>query len=359
MSQCSLLPRSYHVPIVHPTRLPFRRYSSLLRRPCSRPSRNSTCAPSGPTSWRTLSQHGPTPSSPRSSTLRPSHTTTVSPVHRPTPILPRRGAAPSFDKTPLARHKSTSSTAQWLTRQRGDRFAKQAKVAGLKSRAAFKLLQINDKHRLFKPGQTVLDLGFAPGSWSQVAIEMVRPGGRVIGVDVIPAVPPRGVSTIMGDFGNEGTREEIRRFLVDPERGRVRSRNAFLMGEEEEEAARMREAIGRDVVEDVVVEREDGHGYLDHAKVDAARDEVLGLDEVSEEDGEHKDKVIDVVLSDMSAPWDLLEGMHSRSLSNPYRRMMNTSGNRFRDHAGSMVRVFSLSVFPPSWPTPPPQLRVL
>ena len=61
------------------------------------------------------------------------------------------------------------SSKRWVQRQSQDPFAKAAKVAGLKSRAAFKLLQINDRYRLFKPGQTVVDLGFAPGSWSQVS----------------------------------------------------------------------------------------------------------------------------------------------------------------------------------------------
>lgn len=61
-----------------------------------------------------------------------------------------------------------SSSRRWTDRQRGDQFARAAKVQGLKSRAAFKLLQINDRYRLFKTGMTVVDLGFAPGSWSQV-----------------------------------------------------------------------------------------------------------------------------------------------------------------------------------------------
>jgi 21S rRNA (uridine2791-2'-O)-methyltransferase len=61
-----------------------------------------------------------------------------------------------------------ASSKRWVERQSKDRFTREARVQGLKSRAAFKLLQINDKYRLFKPGQTVVDLGYAPGSWSQV-----------------------------------------------------------------------------------------------------------------------------------------------------------------------------------------------
>ena len=60
------------------------------------------------------------------------------------------------------------SSKRWVERQGKDRFAREAKLQGLKSRAAFKLLQINEKYRLFRAGMTVVDLGFAPGSWSQV-----------------------------------------------------------------------------------------------------------------------------------------------------------------------------------------------
>jgi hypothetical protein len=63
-----------------------------------------------------------------------------------------------------------ASSRRWTDRQGKDQFARAAKVQGLKSRAAFKLLQINEKYRLFKPGMTVVDLGFAPGSWSQVRL---------------------------------------------------------------------------------------------------------------------------------------------------------------------------------------------
>jgi hypothetical protein len=76
---------------------------------------------------------------------------------------------PSRSRTGCSLSQSrTASSKQWLSRQTTDHFAREAKVQGLKSRAAFKLLQINDKYHLFKPSMTVVDLGFAPGSWSQV-----------------------------------------------------------------------------------------------------------------------------------------------------------------------------------------------
>lgn len=80
-----------------------------------------------------------------------------------------RDAALSWSECPaLVQQQRFASSKRWVERQSKDRFAREARVQGLKSRAAFKLLQINDKYRLFKPGQTVLDLGYAPGSWSQV-----------------------------------------------------------------------------------------------------------------------------------------------------------------------------------------------
>ena len=79
------------------------------------------------------------------------------------------GIAITYSGLPVntARRRFASSK-RWVERQSKDRFAREARVQGLKSRAAFKLLQINDKYRLFRPGQTVVDLGYAPGSWSQV-----------------------------------------------------------------------------------------------------------------------------------------------------------------------------------------------
>lgn len=75
-----------------------------------------------------------------------------------------------------------ASSRRWTERQRGDQFARAAKVQGLKSRAAFKLLQINDRYRLFRPGMTVVDLGFAPGSWSQVGFLESFHGSRALHV---------------------------------------------------------------------------------------------------------------------------------------------------------------------------------
>ncbi|OAL38507.1 hypothetical protein AYO20_02156 [Fonsecaea nubica] len=217
-----------------------------------------------------------------------------------------------------------------------DQFARAAKVQGLKSRAAFKLLQINERYRLFKPGMTVVDLGFAPGSWSQrsepdelgpnadtclplaqVAIDLTKPRGRVLGVDLLPVQPPKGVSTIQGDFLSPDIQTEIKSFLRNPDRGRLRQ--PLTLGS----SATPEGGLDQAVLED------EATGYLERESHEKTLEE-------EEQDRQHLDKSVDVVLSDMCEPWDPLEGLYKKSISNPYRRLMNTSGNAFRDHAGSM-----------------------
>lgn len=151
--------------------------------------------------------------------------------------------------------------------------------------------------------------GYAPGSWMQVAVEKITPGGRVLGVDIIPALPPRGCSTIQGNFTCPGVQASVRKFLSDPERGRLRSAQIFRDGEATEQE-----------VQDAT------RGYIE-------RERMLGGDARGEGHAS-----VDVVLSDMSEPWPIVEGMWKASLSTPYR-MMNTSGIRVRDHAGSIVRL--------------------
>jgi len=81
-----------------------------------------------------------------------------------------------------------------------DPYVLRSKAEGWRSRAAFKLIEIDDKDRLLKPGMTVVDLGSTPGSWSQVAVKRIGERGRLIGVDLLPMEPIRGVEFILGDF---------------------------------------------------------------------------------------------------------------------------------------------------------------
>jgi 23S rRNA (uridine2552-2'-O)-methyltransferase len=92
------------------------------------------------------------------------------------------------------------SSKQWLRRHVTDPFVRQAKAQGYRSRAAFKLQEIDEKEKLLRPGMTVVDLGAAPGGWSQVAAARVKPGGRVIAVDLLPIAPISGVTVLRGDF---------------------------------------------------------------------------------------------------------------------------------------------------------------
>ena len=101
-----------------------------------------------------------------------------------------------------ARKRSLSSTL-WLERQLNDPFVAQARSEGYRSRAAFKLIEIAEKHRLFRPGQRIVDLGAAPGGWSQVAAEKTRAGagrGRVVAIDLLEMAPIEGVEFVKLDF---------------------------------------------------------------------------------------------------------------------------------------------------------------
>ena len=98
---------------------------------------------------------------------------------------------------------------QWLRRHVTDPYVRQAKAQGYRSRAAFKLLQIDAKEKILKPGQVVVDLGAAPGGWSQVAADKVKPSGRVIAIDLLPIAPISGVTLLKGDFRSERLRQAL------------------------------------------------------------------------------------------------------------------------------------------------------
>jgi len=95
------------------------------------------------------------------------------------------------------------SSKQWLRRHVTDPYVRQARQQGYRSRAAFKLLQLDEKERFLRPGKLVVDLGAAPGGWSQVAARKVKPGGRVLAIDLLPIAPISGVTVLKGDFRGE------------------------------------------------------------------------------------------------------------------------------------------------------------
>jgi 23S rRNA (uridine2552-2'-O)-methyltransferase len=90
--------------------------------------------------------------------------------------------------------------SDWMARHLRDPYVHQAQQAGYRSRAAFKLLEINERDRLIKPGMVVVDLGAAPGGWSQVATKLVGNHGKIIALDILPMDTLAGVDFIHGDF---------------------------------------------------------------------------------------------------------------------------------------------------------------
>lgn len=93
-----------------------------------------------------------------------------------------------------------SSSSRWKQRQARDPYVRRARTEGWRSRAAFKLMEIDDRERLLRRGARVLDLGAAPGGWSQVAADRVGTSGRIVAVDLLPMEPLDGVVVIQGDF---------------------------------------------------------------------------------------------------------------------------------------------------------------
>ena len=96
--------------------------------------------------------------------------------------------------------RRTPSSRAWLERQISDPYVARAKREGLRSRAAFKLAEIDDRHKVFRPGARVVDLGAAPGGWSEIAARRVGAGGRVIALDILDMKPVPGVEFLQLDF---------------------------------------------------------------------------------------------------------------------------------------------------------------
>ncbi|MCG8427347.1 MAG: 23S rRNA (uridine(2552)-2'-O)-methyltransferase RlmE [Chromatiales bacterium] len=107
----------------------------------------------------------------------------------------------------------SKSSRRWLDRHVNDEYVKRSLREGYRSRAVYKLLEIQEKDRLLKPGQTVVDLGAAPGGWSQVAEKIVGDKGRVVALDILPMDSIAGVDFIQGDFREEEPLQQLRILL--------------------------------------------------------------------------------------------------------------------------------------------------
>ena len=106
--------------------------------------------------------------------------------------------------------KKNKISKNWVNKQRRDTYVRQSKVDGYRARSAYKLIEIDEKFKIFKGGLTVIDIGAAPGSWSQYADKVAR-NGKLISIDLKKMEPIGSSLQIQGDFTDEGTKEEIKK----------------------------------------------------------------------------------------------------------------------------------------------------
>lgn len=112
----------------------------------------------------------------------------------------------------MARSKTSD---RWLKEHFDDVWVKKSREDGYRSRASYKLIELDNKDRLFRPGQTVVDLGAAPGGWSQVAVERVGDNGTVVASDILEMNPIAGVAFVQGDFTEQSVLDELLDLLGD------------------------------------------------------------------------------------------------------------------------------------------------
>ncbi|MGF1771883.1 23S rRNA (uridine(2552)-2'-O)-methyltransferase RlmE [Vibrio maritimus] len=109
----------------------------------------------------------------------------------------------------MSKQKHSASSGRWLKEHFDDKYANEARRKGYRSRAIFKIEEIQNKDKLLKPGMTVVDLGAAPGGWSQYAAKVVGDEGQVIACDLLPMDPISGVSFLQGDFREEAVLDAL------------------------------------------------------------------------------------------------------------------------------------------------------
>ena len=125
-----------------------------------------------------------------------------------------KGARGPRQRLRTARGRTASST-RWLERQLNDPYVRRAKAENYRSRAAYKLLELDEKYRLLKGAKAVVDLGIAPGGWSQV-VRKRAPGARIVGIDLLPTDPIEGVEILQMDFMDETAPERLKQALSGP-----------------------------------------------------------------------------------------------------------------------------------------------
>mgnify|MGYP001215233733 CR=1 FL=1 len=138
-----------------------------------------------------------------------------------------------------AQKGKNSSSARWMQRQEKDPYVARAAIEGYRSRAAFKLVEINKKHKMLKRNMKILDLGCAPGSFLQVAQQQAG-GSRIVGVDLLEMDPIKGVEFLQGDFEDEATCRELSCMLRGPVDLVMSDMAPSFCGIKDVDAARMR-----------------------------------------------------------------------------------------------------------------------
>src|SRR5436305_11166824 len=123
------------------------------------------------------------------------------------------GGRPLAVRVRKARRRKPSST-DWLNRQLNDPYVAEAHRLGYRSRAAFKLIQLDERFHLLKPGMRVVDLGCAPGGWAQIAARRVGAQGLVVGIDLLPTDPIESATLLTGGLRDSGVAGRIRAVLV-------------------------------------------------------------------------------------------------------------------------------------------------
>lgn len=123
----------------------------------------------------------------------------------------------------MARDSRSASSKRWLQEHFDDKYVKEAKKQGLRSRAVFKIDELDKKDKLIKPGMTVIDLGAAPGGWSQYATQKVGAQGKVIACDILPMDPIAGVDFLQGDFREDAVLNALLTRIGDEKVGLVMS----------------------------------------------------------------------------------------------------------------------------------------
>ena len=109
--------------------------------------------------------------------------------------------------------KKNKISKNWVNKQRRDAYVRQSKVDGYRARSAYKLIEIDEKFKIFKGGLTVIDIGAAPGSWSQYASKVVK-NGKIVSIDLKEMEPIDNTFQIKGDFTEDETQQKIKEFLI-------------------------------------------------------------------------------------------------------------------------------------------------